>query len=460
MTEPQTPDFSVLARRPSERLIIVEYILGTANLQETDYLEWKTGYDLKTRPGAASTAKQLIGMANRDIEQANRHAEGYAYVLLGVEPGNLVGVPVWDSSDIETWLSVFVGPDLRYDEHYVQKDNEQVLFLTIDQPRQGDPIYCFQDGSEDLATKKTITQGTIYVRHGSKTEVHTANDLARLTARAVPPGVAASIHDVVLDVDADDLAVIHPEIFTDDSREGWIRRWRDKMLAALPKKEDDPYGISFGIGPIGEPRSEIEFRAEVTAYVESMRAPGMWTGLVMSEALKQSRSKLKVTVRNDSPDNYESAVIELRLIGIGRANIYANKNESSEVLNLPVAPLAWGTSNFAQIASSAVPIIRELNEPDIEEVNSGEVLVSYPPLRLRPHTKHPLSTLLLVLPPHFVGMTIHLHWRVTASNTKGDFADDLEIIVPGGPRKGRVGRLNTRSDSPRRHAQTLGSDYD
>jgi predicted HTH transcriptional regulator len=146
---PTPPEFDHPARRPSERLAIVAYVHATPALQETDYLEWKTEYDLSSRPGAAATAKQLIGMANRDLSQAMRHNDGYAYILLGVEPENLVGVTLWDSADIENWLGRFVGPDLRYDIHYVELHQKQILFLTVDAPKQGDPIYCLQHASTD-----------------------------------------------------------------------------------------------------------------------------------------------------------------------------------------------------------------------------------------------------------------------------------------------------------------------
>jgi hypothetical protein len=81
MTHASDPDFTSLARRPTERLKIVEHVRDTLTLEETDYLEWKSEYDLSTKVGAVLTARQLIGMANRDPAQAKRHAEGSAYML-------------------------------------------------------------------------------------------------------------------------------------------------------------------------------------------------------------------------------------------------------------------------------------------------------------------------------------------------------------------------------------------
>jgi hypothetical protein len=77
-----------VARRPSDRLALVEYVRESEALQETDWLEWKIGYDLTGKPGRAATAKHLVGLANRRVEQAARQADGYAYLLLGVEPSS------------------------------------------------------------------------------------------------------------------------------------------------------------------------------------------------------------------------------------------------------------------------------------------------------------------------------------------------------------------------------------
>jgi hypothetical protein len=63
MASTRTPDFTTLARRPSERLAIVGHVRDTATLEETDYLEWKSAYDLSSKPGAAAIARQLIGIA-------------------------------------------------------------------------------------------------------------------------------------------------------------------------------------------------------------------------------------------------------------------------------------------------------------------------------------------------------------------------------------------------------------
>jgi hypothetical protein len=107
-------DIGAPARGPAARKALVEHLYGMANLQETDWLEWKRGYDLTTPAGRARTAKHILGFANRMPDLAERHAGGYAYLLLGVEPGTHHGVDVHDSADLENWLCPYVADDVVF----------------------------------------------------------------------------------------------------------------------------------------------------------------------------------------------------------------------------------------------------------------------------------------------------------------------------------------------------------
>jgi hypothetical protein len=423
------PDFTQLARRPSERLAIVAYVHGTANLQETEYLEWKSAYDLSKRPGAAATARQMIGMANRDDASAARHAEGHAYVLIGVEPGDVPGVPEWDAAEIESWLTRFVEDELRYDIHYVSYEGVQVMVVTIDPPRAGNPIYSLQKASEDPETGKSLDAGTIYVRHGSSTAPASPEDIRRLAARA---SASTTTLDLDVQVDPSGLEVIDRRLLTAEHRDRTLGDWSREMLSLLPKKEQEPWGTFAFQRPIGETRSENEYISEIDHYLQELKsADHLWWAVMAEGWLKADHSILGVSIVNHSAENYEDTVVELTF-GLPRPHIHLDDHEVKEVMRTPERPREWGVSEIHSLAERIVPVHREPG-PEIKRIDERTTLVRYPELRVRPHTTHELEPLLLALGHAHAGRIIPVRWRVTASNTRSDLSGDIELLVPGTP---------------------------
>jgi hypothetical protein len=355
-----------------------------------------------------------------------------------VEPGNLPGVPEWDSADIEKWLTPFVGPDLRYDAHYVRVEGHtgQVLFLAIDPPKEGDPIYNLLQASEDPATGKTIPAGTIFVRHGSNTRPHTPDDLKRLGARLV---VAETTKlNLAVELDTSNVKVISPNLVSDGFRNEKLRVWRAGRLAKLPKPEPMNLMIKqFASKPFDEMRTEQQFRAEVDMYVQTIESTSnAWLRIVANEWVKEKRSALGLSVKNNTDENYEHAVVEVRFFGVGRANMYLEPGEAEGVLQLPEEPGEWGESFAVRSSKLLRPVVAprlRAPEPEIEAVGAGEVLIRYPEFRVRPHTTHRLAPIFLALAPFMAGTTIEVHWRITASNASGHQENDLEFQVPGEP---------------------------
>ena len=86
-------DNTKAVRSRQARVALVTAILDApAGEQETNWLEWKGRLDLTARATEAVVAKAVIGLANRDPEMAARAMEGCAYLVVGVEPGELTGV--------------------------------------------------------------------------------------------------------------------------------------------------------------------------------------------------------------------------------------------------------------------------------------------------------------------------------------------------------------------------------
>jgi hypothetical protein len=61
--------------------------------------------DLTLKDAKEHIAKQVLGFSNRTVATAARHAEGYAYLLVGVEPGSLVGVDTIDNADLVSGIN-------------------------------------------------------------------------------------------------------------------------------------------------------------------------------------------------------------------------------------------------------------------------------------------------------------------------------------------------------------------
>lgn len=349
--------------------------------------------------------------------------------------------------------------ELRCGADYVAIDGEEVLVFTVDAPRQGDPIYCLQRecqieeviapdsaGQGAKRIKKTLAKGAIFVRHGGKTEQHTPEDLRQLGTRLVV--AERPTLDVAVTLDASKAVVVDESLVSDAHRDARLRAWREKKLAKLPRREPKPERGPFdfiGVAafdyslqppkPLGEKRSEEEYRAEVEMYVQDMKARGAWLGAVAVDWVKARSSLLGVSIRNNTDQNYESAVVELTLLGLTRANVFAAEGDAARVLPLPEEPEEWGSPSYLSgiVASRyATTPIAALAKPtlDIEEPSTGQVFVRYPELRIRPRTTHTPEPLLLAPAPLMAGESVPVHWRVTTSSTDGHQEGDIDFQVP------------------------------
>lgn len=161
-------------------------------------------------------------------------------------------MPPWDSADIENWLVRFVGQDLRYDPHYVQADGKQVLFLLVDPPHQGDPIYCQQAQSSD-PDGKTLREGSVYVRRKGLTELALAVDIARLGRRA---GATTTELDLSVDLDASETYAIEAGWLWAETRDSYIEKERRRLYSGLSNPRDQQIGVLIDHGLYGEADQE------------------------------------------------------------------------------------------------------------------------------------------------------------------------------------------------------------
>lgn len=414
------PDLARPVKGPNERRALVEYVLSTAELQETDYLEWKRVYDLSTRPGAASVAKHLIGFANRSAPQAERHMGGHAYLLVGVEPSLLAGVPHWDAADVENWLSPFVNPELRYDVHAVPLSDKRVLLFDIEPPGDGDPVFALQRASAD-DRGRALPEGAIYVRRSGKTETHNASDLTRLVARAGTTGPRLRLN---VELDADAVTVIQQSLFSDATRDRCLDQRRAELLRGVPTSAR--LGIS-SLPAGGEFRSVERYTADVEHYIEA--AARKWPAVVASDHVRNARSKLSVALVNETDEHFDAAVLELTL-PLPRLAVHLS-TAGAALFEPPKAPPPWGSGVRGMIREAEEGIALAAHE--LEEVADETTLVRFPPTHVRPHTRHRMGALYLAILQAYAGETLDVSWRITARNSRGDLPGSSDFHVPGAP---------------------------
>lgn len=414
MAEAQSLNLARRVRRPSERLALIHYIASLPTLQENEHLEWKLGYDLGRRPDAGKIAKQLIGFANRDPARAQRQTEGYAYVLLGVEPGAVIGVPVWDSADIENWLSRFVPSELMYDIQYVSAGDKDILVLEVDPPRQGDSIFCLQastgEGNENLS------EGTIYVRRGGKTEPASSAEVAMLTARARSGARGAEL-DLEMAAEAQGLNAVPIEPLKESVRERWIDQERLRLLEDLPTSSILPLRV-------GESRTPAQFEEQVETYFQQVRAG--WPRFALSQHVKHGEPSLTLGVTNRTDENFEDVVVEAE-IPLPSSCVGTSPGDVVEALSVAEPLVEWGENPIVALDRS---IFGATPDAEISSISDGRTKVRFPPLHVYPQTSHALAELTLALAPEWAGANLEIEWRIAAANTRGVITGSLTVGIP------------------------------
>lgn len=415
------PDFSRAARKPSERLAIVQYVLdGGSGTIETDWIEWKSEFDLQQVKYRAASAKHILGFANRHPDRAQRHAEGLAYLLIGLEPGRLVGVPeIWDPEKLESWITPYVGQDVVWDPNYVEISGQHVLFVTVEAPRWGDPPHPLRKESSD-ELDKPMRNGWVYVRKPGKTEQATAEDLQMLIERARSATRSLSVD---VELAGDQPKAMQTEWFDDGKRDAAIAESREKLLRGVPTTRS-----IFDLH--SETRQPDAFPKQVESYLKEVRR--RWNVVVAIEAIERAYSPLKLWIRNDTDTVYEGVQVEAT-IPLDPTWVHSGAAAARRRFSPPEPPPSWGD----QVRALSASIGRNLEFPGGPEFENEEasddkpayVKVRFQPILVRPRSVHPLAELYLTMPPPLAGAELPIRWRATSSNTPGEARGNLTVPV-------------------------------
>lgn len=163
----------------ADRLALVRGVLSAHPSDEAEWVEWKTRVPLERAEGRFEASRHILGFANRSPIDSGRFLVGQAHLLIGIEPGKLVGTPRRDPAQLHDWLGLYLGLDgPAWDAHYVGIDDKEILVLEVQPPLAGDPIWPLRRDFERWHA------GSIFVRHKGKTDPATPADVAMLSARA------------------------------------------------------------------------------------------------------------------------------------------------------------------------------------------------------------------------------------------------------------------------------------
>jgi hypothetical protein len=435
------PDFSRAARRPADRRALVEHVhRGGPGTIESDWLEWKSRLDLGRTAQRAVAAKHILGFANRGPDRARRNAAGCGYLLIGVEPGCLTGVPeAWDPAQLESWIGRYVGAAVAWDAHYVASAGRQVLAIGVEPPQWGDPLHPLRKESVDEAGK-TLRNGTIFVRRLGKTVQADAAEIGMLTerARAGPRRLALAV-----EIASEPPEAIPSGALSADCRDEALERWRLEALRGVPA--EDPWFPGVGV----ERRGPSSFRVEVDAYVERARAG--WASVVAAALVGDRRSPLRLQLRNETERVFESVQLEA-ILPLERRQVATSPADAHDVLDVPEEPAPWHEPEQERVPSRAVSN-KDAAKVQVEEscgsgADAREVLLRFDPVLVRPYTTHRLPEVLLMLPPALAGRELRIRWRATSRSTLGELSGQLRLPVKAGGQT--AGDASLRPRGPRR----------
>lgn len=434
---------------------------------EAEWVEWKSTLELTSSTGIGTVARHALGMANRRHDIAARTAGGCGYVIVGVEPGNWVGIEAMDPADLDNKLRPYLGdPGPVRDARQIEVDGVRLLVVVVDPPQLGDPIHTLGKAY------KNYLAGAIFVRRPGKTEAASPADVAHLAERFCARGQLLAVDVSATPAQIKALPDLEPPVHQRLERE------RAELLASLPAPRADQPTTPPPGGPSPEPvgiyrlrqlenkleqgqaltseeqtlldagrrhrlsgiekhlghmtrdkRSQEQYRQEVARYIEAAR--GTVKREVMNDWLRLGLAILRLTVTNAAARTMEKVEVILHLPdGV----IPFHELPELEAVKKPrpygSAP-AYTDGLFSSRDSFLVPGATTVHFPNLSAptVEQRPVpVVRFAAVDLRAEERHELPSIFL-LTRHAAGHELELRWDATAHNADGRRTGTLTITV-------------------------------
>lgn len=447
---------------------VVQAVVEADAHDEADWIEWKSHLDLSTKQGCFPIARTILGMANRMPGTAALVCEGLGYIVVGAEPGNLLGVVSVDPADLdqifEPWLGGVEGP--RYMTTYVLIEGKKVLVVVVEAPKNGDPIYTlrkeFQGGRD----------GDVFVRKSGRTERANSADLKALTGRAAAGSAATPDLEVSLVGDVPlswfDLTGIDSTVaeWVGDRRRALESAARAEERRQQPESTPVPtYRSSDTTGSIiadyarqqenlarlarhaarvasiaglEEPdkRTLDEYLAEVDAWAE--RATGAGPSLLVDRYLRARHGLVAVRVHNPTGRFLPKVMVEVHFEW---DRVSSPEREYPEP-RLPAEPRAYGEPIPSALARSfSLPridpsVISSLGPTPVlprSWTEEGSVRIVFDVGDLRQEDTDTSDEHYLFLPERPPDGMLHGTWRATIPEVHGVIRGTLDVPIREDP---------------------------
>ncbi len=471
-------DSSRAPMRAEDFVELVRAVVAAGPGDEGHWIEWKSSLDLGSAEGKAAVVRCVLGLANRQPDAAARFCEGRGYVVVGAEPGRLVGQPDVDPADLTNWWTPYLGADgPRWVPHWVSVDGKSVLVVEVAAPRPGDPPFTARKSTTGLM------DGDVFVRRAGQTERASSGEIAALVGRASSAQELTGVSVELLS------GPVRPVAFGPDEIGAWVAAARDECLESLRRAQTAPEpeprrfktiepgerkGLSLSElkaleqraadGDVLSPDEQARLDSARQAMRATMRAASeaigaMWStepeersaedyeeevehylralASALPAELRAAATRLlppcRLALRNDTGKNLPDVRLVLHVPGDARAG-----EPDEDGPGLPGPPRPYGPRRVNRLGigagfgidtsyllprSYSLPVLSGF---DIEE--GGSVRVRFDPVHLRPHDTVPLPPIALLLTGPCTGS-----WEITSTGADGVCRGTVDLPAEGSP---------------------------
>ena len=389
---------------------------------ETDWLEWKSQADLSEQRWHVQIAKYIAGFANRDPIVAKRSAGGCSYLVVGAEPGHVVGVKPIDSANLHSGISRYVRNTVRWNPQYIEHEGKQVLIFTVEPPEPGDPIVAMlRDFQSNERGTSSCRKGDVFVRRHGKTELAEQEDYDMLALRFAASAELAS----EMSVELLEAAAV-PVACGSDVIANWCQTKRRSLLEPLEGAVEDV--IPSRTGPLfifnAEDRTADAYKSQVDSYLREMTP--LLHLVARADAIRERAPRMQLVVVNQTEHNYAGVRVEVSIDG----DVWGYQTAEEAQPEVPSPPRKWGVGpGFHLPIYSATPRIpkQDFWGPHID--NSGSINIEFPDFDLRPGGRVNLDPIYLVCDAGLAGKPLTAKWRATSSSASGIAGGEFPVKV-------------------------------